>query len=149
MHQSVPVQLARAGELRGNFRLQDSSVGSRMDLSARRLLLDDRRLPRTPYGRRSPSFSLRHVARLLQPGGCCCFGIDDWPRDLPAPSSRVEDTSEGRELIETVPDRSTMTTTHCVTLMRPDGRRATYTLMRRHYSQAELTSSFSCAPDFT
>ena len=130
-------ELARAGELRGNFRLQDFRLVADGPFSAV-LSLYDRSVCGLPTEEEDAS-SLRHVARLLQPGGWLVFGIDDWPRDLPAPSSRWEDTSEGRELIETVPDRSTMTTTHRVTLMRPDGRGATYTLTRRHYSLVELT----------
>ena len=51
----------------------------------------------------------------------------------------------GAPFVETVPDRITMTTTHRVTLMRPDGQRATYALRRRHYSLGELTDLLATA----
>jgi SAM-dependent methyltransferase len=82
--------------------------------------------------------SLRRIAGLLRSGGWLVFGIDDWPGQLPGPSAREERTGEGVELAEVIPDPATMTCTHRVTLARPDGRRETHALTRRHYSLAEL-----------
>lgn len=77
---------------------------------------------------------MRHLAGLLEPGGWLVFGINDWPADLPGASERREETKEGIELVEVIPDSAAMTCTHRVTLMRPDGRRDGHALMRRHYS---------------
>ncbi len=82
--------------------------------------------------------SLRHLARLLQPGGWLVFGIDDWPFALPEPSQRFEETADGVELVEVIPDRVAMTCTDRVTLVRFDGGRRSYTLTRRHYYLPEL-----------
>ena len=82
--------------------------------------------------------SLRHVAGLIRPAGWLVFGIDDWPVALPEASQHWQDTSEGRELVEVIPDRAAMTCTHRVTLVRADSRRETHALTRRHYSLPEL-----------
>ena len=42
------------------------------------------------------------------------------------------------ELVEVIPDPAARTCTHRVTLARPDGRRETHALTRRHYSLPEL-----------
>jgi SAM-dependent methyltransferase len=135
--------LARAAQLRCDFRLQDFRFVEDGPFAAV-LSLYDRSVCGFPT-EEDDARSLRRVAQILQPGGWLVFGIDDWPRDLPSPSSRWEDTSEGRELIETIPDRTTMTTTHRVTVMRPDSRSATYALRRRHYSLVELTELLASA----
>lgn len=84
--------------------------------------------------------SLRHLAGLLDPGGWLVFGINDWPARLPDASTHREETERGVEWVEVVPDPVTMTCTHRVSLARPDGRRETHALTRRHYSRAELES---------
>jgi SAM-dependent methyltransferase len=82
--------------------------------------------------------SLAHLAGLLRPGGWLVFGINDWPFQLPQATQRWHDTPDGLELVEVLPDRAAMTCTDRVTLVRPDGKRATYTLTRRHYYLPEL-----------
>ena len=82
--------------------------------------------------------SLRHLAGLLEPGGWLVFGINDWPADLPGASERREETGEGIERVEVIPDPAAMTCTHRVTLVRPDGGREVHALTRRHYSLPEL-----------
>jgi SAM-dependent methyltransferase len=82
--------------------------------------------------------SLRHLARLLRPGGWLVFGINDWPFNLPAAEQRRHETADGIELVEVLPDRAAMTCTDRVTLLRPDGRRERYELTRRHYYLPEL-----------
>jgi hypothetical protein len=66
------------------------------------------------------------------------FGINDWPADLPGASERREETEEGIERVEVIPDPAAMTCTHRVTLVRPDGGREVHALTRRHYSPPEL-----------
>jgi SAM-dependent methyltransferase len=82
--------------------------------------------------------SLRHLAGLLEPGGWLVFGINDWPADLPGASERREETGEGIERVEVIPDPAAMTCTHRVSLVRPDGGREVHALTRRHYSLPEL-----------
>jgi SAM-dependent methyltransferase len=82
--------------------------------------------------------SLRHLAGLLEPGGWLVFGINDWPADLPGASERREETGEGIERVEVIPDPAAMTCTHRVSLVRPDGGREVQALTRRHYSLPEL-----------
>lgn len=82
--------------------------------------------------------ALRHLAGLLRPGGWLIFGINDWPFGLPEPSQRWAEGAAGLELIEVVPDRAAMTCADRVTLLRPDGRRSSFALTRRHYYLPEL-----------
>jgi SAM-dependent methyltransferase len=82
--------------------------------------------------------SLRHLSRLLCPGGWLIFGINDWPFNLPAAGQRWHETADGIELVEVLPDRAAMTCTDRVTLLRPDGRRERYELTRRHYYLPEI-----------
>jgi SAM-dependent methyltransferase len=82
--------------------------------------------------------SLRHLAGLLEPGGWLVFGIDDWPANLPAASEHRRETDEGIERVDVIPDPVARTCTHRVTMTRPDGRRETHALTRRHYSLPEL-----------
>ena len=82
--------------------------------------------------------SLRHLGGLLEPGGWLVFGINDWPAGLPEAGESREETGDGVELVEVVPDPVTMTCTHRVTLTRPDGRQERHALTRRHYSLREL-----------
>jgi SAM-dependent methyltransferase len=82
--------------------------------------------------------SLHRLAGLLAPGGWLVFGINDWPFYLPQASQRWHETHDGLELLEVQPDRVAMTCTDRVTLVRPDGRRETYALTRRHYYLPEL-----------
>ena len=82
--------------------------------------------------------SLRHVAGLLDPGGHLLFGIRDWPVDLPLASRSWQETVEGLELEEVVPDPAAMTCTHRTIVIRPDGARRTLEITRRHYSLPEV-----------
>lgn len=82
--------------------------------------------------------SLRHLARLLRPGGWLVFGINDWPFNLPAAEQRRHETDDGVELVEVLPDRAAMTCTDRVTLLRPNDRRERYELTRRHYYLPEI-----------
>jgi len=129
--------LAHAAGLQGTFRLQDFRVVEDGPYAAV-LSLYDRSVCGFPTEEEDVG-SLHHIARLLEPGGWLVFGINDWPRDLPAPSSQWVDTDEGPALVETISDCITMTNTHRLTLMRPDGRQTTWALTRRHYSLLEVT----------
>jgi SAM-dependent methyltransferase len=82
--------------------------------------------------------SLRHIARLLRPGGWLVFGIDDWPFHLPEAQRDWHETPNGVELTEVLPDRAAMTCTDRVTLMRLNGERERHDLTRRHYYLPEL-----------
>jgi len=82
--------------------------------------------------------SLRHIARLLRPGGWLVFGIDDWPFELPEARRDWRETLDGVELTEVLPDRAAMTCTDRVTLLRPNGQRERHDLTRRHYHLPEL-----------
>lgn len=82
--------------------------------------------------------SLRYLAGLLRPNGWLVFGINDWPFALPSPTRRWEETRDGIELIEVIPDRAAMTCTDRVTLLRHNGQREHYELTRRHYYLPEL-----------
>lgn len=89
--------------------------------------------------------SLLHLASMLQPGGFLVFGIGDWPRDLPLPSRRWEETPKGIELHEVLVKSATMQCTHRITLMRSNGGREAYELTRVHYMlpqvQAQLAAT--------
>ena len=135
-----PLQLARSvgrqAGLRCHFRQQDFMQVDDGPYGAV-LSLYDRSLCGFPSEAEDLE-SLRHVAGLLRPAGWLVFGINDWPAALPEASQHWEDTVEGRELVEVIPDRAAMTCTHRVTLTRADGCRETHALTRRHYSLPEL-----------
>ncbi|GAC1645610.1 MAG: hypothetical protein NVS4B8_17210 [Herpetosiphon sp.] len=82
--------------------------------------------------------SLRHLARLLNPGGWLVFGINDWPFVLPTSAQWQFDTEHGSEFYAVIPDRAAMTCTDRVTLVRHDGRSERHELTRRHYYLPEL-----------
>ncbi|MCA0352925.1 MAG: class I SAM-dependent methyltransferase [Chloroflexi bacterium] len=81
--------------------------------------------------------SLQHLANLLQPNGWLIFGINDWPFALPEASQRWAETEQGLELYEVIPDRSAMTCTDRLTVLKA-GQRTSYELTRRHYYLPEL-----------
>ena len=99
-----------------------STIGASADFRARR---------------RTPGASATSAASS-SPAGGYVFGINDWPAGLPEAEESREETGDGVELVEVVPDPVTMTCTHRVTLTRPDGRQERHALTRRHYSLREL-----------
>jgi len=83
-------------------------------------------------------WSLRHIASLLRPGGWLVFGINDWPFELPEVRREWRMIEGAIELIDVQPNRTAMTCTDSVTLVRLDGQRERYELTRRHYYLPEL-----------
>ena len=77
--------------------------------------------------------------------GWLVFGIDDWPFHLPDASQQWNETSEGLELVEVIPDRCAMTCTNRIVLIRPDGQREVHALTRRHYYLPELRQLLAAA----